>query len=109
MGLGPHADGGKSEQIIRILDSCYSHIRTSAVLHRPGDIQHPVPRFEVCVVVTGAELQELKHQIQLLSDPSSPESVGRLLQLRRQVLLLQFDTAVRHLARSVIIGRSSSW
>lgn len=58
----------------------------------------------MCVVFTGAELQELKRQIQLLSDPSSPESVGRLLQLRRQVLLLQFDTAVRHLARSVIIG-----
>lgn len=51
------------------------------------------------------ELQELKQQIQLLSDPSSPHCVGRLLQLRRQVLLLQFDTAVRHLGRSV--GRFS--
>lgn len=51
---------------------------------------------------TGAELQELQRQVDRLSDPSSPECVGRLLQLRRQVLLLQFDTAVRHLVRSVI-------
>lgn len=50
---------------------------------------------------TGAELQEIRRQVERLSDPSSPESVGRLLQLRRQVLLLQFDTAVRHLVRSV--------
>lgn len=46
------------------------------------------------------ELQDLKHKIQLLNNPSSPDSVGRLLQLRREVLLLQFDTAVRHLGRS---------
>lgn len=50
---------------------------------------------------TGAELLEIQRQVDCLSDPSSPESVGRLLQLRRQVLLLQFDTAVRHLIRSV--------
>lgn len=56
---------------------------------------------DLCTLaVAGAELQELKHQIQLLNEPSSPDSVGRLLQLRRQVLLLQFDTAVRHLGRS---------
>lgn len=52
---------------------------------------------------TGAELLEIQHQVERLSDPSCPESVGRLLQLRRQILLLQFDTAVRHLIRSVTI------
>ncbi|KAM3594364.1 uncharacterized protein V6R79_006445 [Siganus canaliculatus] len=47
----------------------------------------------------GAELLEIQQQVQRLPDPSCPESVGRLLQLRRQVLLLQFDTAVRSLIR----------
>ncbi|XP_041667952.1 coiled-coil domain-containing protein 162-like [Cheilinus undulatus] len=47
----------------------------------------------------GAELQEIQHQVEHLSDPSSLHSVGRLLQLRRNVLLLQFDTAVRLLIR----------
>ncbi|KAM4543119.1 uncharacterized protein PAE49_019536 isoform 3-T4 [Odontesthes bonariensis] len=32
---------------------------------------------------------------------SSPQSVGRLLQLRRQLVLLQFDTAVRTLIRRI--------
>ncbi|XP_051252376.1 uncharacterized protein si:ch73-242m19.1 isoform X2 [Dicentrarchus labrax] len=52
----------------------------------------------------GAELLEIQRQVDSLSDPSSPESVGRLLQLRRQVLLLQFDTAVRHLIREVFLS-----
>ncbi|XP_029350211.1 uncharacterized protein LOC115036227 [Echeneis naucrates] len=47
----------------------------------------------------GAELLEIQRLVDRLSDPSSPESVGHLLQLHRQVLLLQFDTAVRHLIR----------
>lgn len=53
------------------------------------------------LVVTGAELLELQRRVDRLSNPSSPESVGGLLQLCRQVLFLQFDTAVRHLMRSV--------
>ncbi|XP_044023592.1 uncharacterized protein si:ch73-242m19.1 isoform X2 [Siniperca chuatsi] len=52
----------------------------------------------------GAELLEIQSQVDRLSDPSSPESVGRLLQLRRQVVLLQFDTAVRHLVREVFLS-----
>ncbi|XP_062252534.1 coiled-coil domain-containing protein 162-like isoform X2 [Platichthys flesus] len=52
----------------------------------------------------GAALQEIQCQVERLSDPSSPESVGRLLQLRRQVLLLQFDTAVRHLIREAFLS-----
>ncbi|XP_074547863.1 uncharacterized protein LOC141806315 isoform X3 [Halichoeres trimaculatus] len=52
----------------------------------------------------GAELQEIQHQIDCLSDPSNPESVCSLLQLRRSVLLLQFDTAVRHLIREVFLS-----
>ncbi|XP_034531399.1 coiled-coil domain-containing protein 162 [Notolabrus celidotus] len=52
----------------------------------------------------GAELQEIQHQVNCLSDPSSPESVCCLLQLRRSVLLLQFDTAVRQLIREVFLS-----
>ncbi|TDG99230.1 hypothetical protein EPR50_G00207510 [Perca flavescens] len=52
----------------------------------------------------GAELLEIQNQVDRLSDPSSPESVGRLLQLRRHVVLLQFDTAVRHLIREVFLS-----
>uniref|UniRef100_A0A3B4TWZ3 Uncharacterized protein n=1 Tax=Seriola dumerili TaxID=41447 RepID=A0A3B4TWZ3_SERDU len=52
----------------------------------------------------GAELLEIQRQVERLSDPSCPESVGRLLQQRRQVLLLQFDTAVRHLIREAFLS-----
>ncbi|KAL3968597.1 granzyme K [Sarotherodon galilaeus] len=52
----------------------------------------------------GTELQELQQQVDHLSDPSSLESVGRLLQLRRQVLLLQFDTAVRIFVREAFLS-----
>ncbi|XP_070834690.1 uncharacterized protein [Chaetodon trifascialis] len=52
----------------------------------------------------GAELLEIQRQVDRLSHPSSPECVGRLLQLRRQVLLLQFDTAVRHLIREAFLS-----
>ncbi|XP_047466605.1 uncharacterized protein si:ch73-242m19.1 [Mugil cephalus] len=52
----------------------------------------------------GAELQEIQRQVEHLSDPSSPQCVGRLLQLRREVVLLQFDTAVRVLIREAFIS-----
>uniref|UniRef100_UPI0037E99645 uncharacterized protein n=1 Tax=Semicossyphus pulcher TaxID=241346 RepID=UPI0037E99645 len=52
----------------------------------------------------GAELQEIQLQVDRLSDPSSSESVSRLLQLRRSILLLQFDTAVRLLIREVFLS-----
>lgn len=47
------------------------------------------------------ELQELQRQVDLLSEPGDSRAVGALLQLRRHVLLLQFDCAVRLLVRSV--------
>ncbi|XP_033180902.1 uncharacterized protein LOC113127098 isoform X2 [Mastacembelus armatus] len=52
----------------------------------------------------GAELLEIQQQVDRLSNPSSPESVAHLLQLRRQVVLLQFDTAVRHLIREAFLS-----
>ncbi|XP_028251836.1 uncharacterized protein LOC114427829 [Parambassis ranga] len=52
----------------------------------------------------GTELQEIQQQVDLLSDPSCPRSVGRLLQLHRQVVLLQFDTAVRSPIREAFLS-----
>ncbi|KAK6307562.1 hypothetical protein J4Q44_G00227100 [Coregonus suidteri] len=52
----------------------------------------------------GAELWEVQRQVDSLCDPGSPEAVGRLLQLRRHVLFLQYDTAVRHLIREAFLS-----
>ncbi|KAM9433885.1 uncharacterized protein ACWYII_017323 isoform 1-T1 [Salvelinus alpinus] len=52
----------------------------------------------------GAELWEIQKQVDSLCDPGSPEAVGRLLQLRRHVLFLQYDTAVRHLIREAFLS-----
>lgn len=56
-----------------------------------------------------AELLEIQRQVDRLPDPSSPESVGRLLQLRRQVVFLQFDAAVRHLIRWELHSVPEEW
>ncbi|KAL0969797.1 hypothetical protein UPYG_G00232430 [Umbra pygmaea] len=45
----------------------------------------------------GEELWQLQRQVDSLCDPASPEAVARLLQLRRHVIFLQYDTAVRYL------------
>ncbi|MGH0156902.1 UNVERIFIED_CONTAM: hypothetical protein FKN15_076171 [Acipenser sinensis] len=52
----------------------------------------------------GAELQEIQKQIDDLCDPASPQEVGKLLHLRRDVLFLQFDTGVRHLIREAFLA-----
>ncbi|KFO28653.1 hypothetical protein H920_09944 [Fukomys damarensis] len=48
----------------------------------------------------GAELQELQKMLDSLQDPRDPAQVAQALLLRREVLFLQFDGAVRHLVRS---------
>uniref|UniRef100_A0A8C4RF21 Uncharacterized protein n=1 Tax=Erpetoichthys calabaricus TaxID=27687 RepID=A0A8C4RF21_ERPCA len=52
----------------------------------------------------GAELQEIQKQIDALRDPTNPQEVGKLLQLRREVLFLQFDAAVQHLIREAFLS-----
>ncbi|RXM28684.1 Coiled-coil domain-containing protein 162 [Acipenser ruthenus] len=52
----------------------------------------------------GAELQGIQKQIDDLCDPASPQEVGKLLHLRRDVLFLQFDTGVRHLIREAFLA-----
>ncbi|XP_076468617.1 uncharacterized protein LOC143299362 isoform X2 [Babylonia areolata] len=44
----------------------------------------------------GSELREIQKHIDALSDPTDPNMVQELLWLRRDVLFLEFDTAVRH-------------
>lgn len=44
----------------------------------------------------GSELREIQKQIQNLPDPTDPQSVVDLLTLRRDVMFLEFDTAVRN-------------
>uniref|UniRef100_A0A672G9E6 Coiled-coil domain containing 162 n=1 Tax=Salarias fasciatus TaxID=181472 RepID=A0A672G9E6_SALFA len=50
------------------------------------------------------ELQEIQRQVERLPSPSCLQTVGRLLQLRRQVILLQFDTAIRTLIRDSFLS-----
>ncbi|XP_043924848.1 uncharacterized protein LOC122799665 [Protopterus annectens] len=52
----------------------------------------------------GAELHEIQKQIDSLKNPRSPSEVISLLNLRREVLFLQFDAAVRHLIREAFLS-----
>ncbi|XP_064454045.1 coiled-coil domain-containing protein 162-like [Mirounga angustirostris] len=47
----------------------------------------------------GSELQELQKMIDSLQNPQDPTQVSQALLLRREVVFLQFDAAVRHLIR----------
>ncbi|KAK6176827.1 hypothetical protein SNE40_015054 [Patella caerulea] len=44
----------------------------------------------------GCELREIQKQINNLPTPSDPQAVAEFLALRRDVMFLEFDTAVRH-------------
>ncbi|XP_052020238.1 uncharacterized protein LOC127669996 [Apodemus sylvaticus] len=50
----------------------------------------------------GTELQELQKMIDRLQSPQDPGQVAQALLLRREVILLQFDAAVRHLLRTFL-------
>ncbi|XP_072545413.1 uncharacterized protein [Salminus brasiliensis] len=50
-----------------------------------------------------AELWDIQQQTDSLTEPDSPEVVGRLLQLRREVLFLRFDVAVRCMIREAFL------
>uniref|UniRef100_G1KF50 Uncharacterized protein n=1 Tax=Anolis carolinensis TaxID=28377 RepID=G1KF50_ANOCA len=44
----------------------------------------------------GNELQELQKKIDYLHNPTDPKKVAQMLSMHRELLLLQFDAAVRH-------------
>ncbi|KAL4839365.1 hypothetical protein H8958_022495 [Nasalis larvatus] len=52
----------------------------------------------------GSELQELQNMIDSLQSPQDPTRVAQALLLRREVMFLQFDAAVRHLIRRTFLA-----
>ncbi|XP_077145694.1 uncharacterized protein LOC143807719 isoform X2 [Ranitomeya variabilis] len=52
----------------------------------------------------GAELQDLQKLIDGLHSPNDPKEVAALLLLRREVMILQFDAAVRYLIREALLS-----
>ncbi|XP_023694884.2 uncharacterized protein [Paramormyrops kingsleyae] len=52
----------------------------------------------------GAELADLQGRIAALPDPRCPQAIARLLRLRRELLFLQFDVAVRHCIREALLS-----
>jgi len=54
--------------------------------------------------VAGTELSEIQRQIDNLPLKMDPQSVSQLLSLRRDVLFLEFDVAVRHSVRDTFLA-----
>ncbi|KAB1275594.1 Coiled-coil domain-containing protein 162 [Camelus dromedarius] len=52
-----------------------------------------------------SELQELQNMIDSLQSPQDPTQVSQALLLRREVMFLQFDAAVRYLIRITVLRR----
>ncbi len=51
----------------------------------------------------GTELVEIQKQIDALDDPTSPKEVATFLKLKRDTMLLEFETAVRYPIRDQFI------
>ncbi|XP_004422253.2 PREDICTED: coiled-coil domain-containing protein 162-like [Ceratotherium simum simum] len=56
----------------------------------------------------GSELQELQKMIDSLQSPQDPTQVSQALLLRREVMFLQFDAAVRHLIRRTFLATGNA-
>ncbi|XP_020946494.1 putative uncharacterized protein C6orf183 homolog isoform X8 [Sus scrofa] len=56
----------------------------------------------------GSELQELQKMIDHLQDPQDPTQVSQALLLQREVMLLQFDVAVRYLIRRTFLAAGNA-
>lgn len=54
--------------------------------------------------MAGTELSEIQRQIDNLPLKMDPQSVSQLLSLRRDVLFLEFDVAVRHSVRDTFLA-----
>ncbi|XP_051881404.1 coiled-coil domain-containing protein 162-like [Pristis pectinata] len=52
----------------------------------------------------GSELQEIQTQMDNLENPRDPATVAKFLVLKRDVMFLQFDAAVRHSVREVFLS-----
>ncbi|KAL5014657.1 hypothetical protein ScPMuIL_008927 [Solemya velum] len=56
----------------------------------------------------GAELREIQKQINALPNPQDPKAVSDLLTLRKDVMFLEFDTAVRHCMRDTFLSTGNT-
>lgn len=56
----------------------------------------------------GAELRDIQKQINNLINPLDPGTVAKFLQLRRDVMFLTMDTAVRHSMRDTFLASGNS-
>ena len=70
--------------------------------------------FGVCGTVSnlvrlcpGSELREIQKQIDNMRDKTSPSAVGQFLTLRRDVMFLEFDVAVRHCMRETFLATNN--
>ncbi|KAK2166357.1 hypothetical protein NP493_1328g00025 [Ridgeia piscesae] len=55
----------------------------------------------------GSELREIQKQIDNMKDKTSPCAVGQFLTLRREVMFLEFDVAVRHCMRETFLATNN--
>ena len=55
----------------------------------------------------GYELRMIQKQIDNLKDRTRPDKVGSFLALRRDVMFLEFDAAVRHCMRETFLATSN--
>lgn len=60
--------------------------------------------FVAVLPAVGSELREIQKHVDALSEPTDPNMVQELLWLRRDVLFLEFDTAVRHCMTDTFIS-----
>ncbi|KAB0401163.1 hypothetical protein E2I00_011373, partial [Balaenoptera physalus] len=56
----------------------------------------------------GSELQELQKMIERLQSPQDPTLLSQVLLLRREVMFLQFDAAVRYLIRRTFLAAGNA-
>ncbi len=53
---------------------------------------------------TGADLREIQRQLDALDTRIDPEQVGQFLTIRRDVMFLEFDVAIRHSLRDTLLA-----
>ncbi len=55
----------------------------------------------------GSELNEIQHELNSLDDPCDPDQVSKLLEAKRNTLILQYECAIRHSVREVFVINGS--
>ena len=70
------------------------------------DIRHDVDSLSV-VGLTGADLRDIQREVDSLSDRTSPDEVCTFLSLRRDVMFLEFDAAVRHAMTDMFLSTNN--